>query len=180
MATITTRPMTFEEFAKLPEPQGLRYELHHGELVEMPKVRNRHAWCQERLVDLLKRIVGDAGVVFPELGFTTSGDDYRQADVAYLPRSRWNALDPKDFLRGAPDLVIEVLSPSNTISEMRDKRKLCLSNGSIEFWLIDSSQREVEVYRADRELTTYQAGQHIPLFFGQSSTISVDAIFEQV
>lgn len=43
-------------------------------------------------------------------------------------------MDPDDYLRGAPDLIIEVLSPSNTATEICDKEKLCLENGAREFW----------------------------------------------
>ena len=64
-----------------------------------------------------------------------------------MPRERWDGIE--DYLFGAPELVIEVLSPSNTASEMRDKRKLCLANGSVEFWVVDPEQREVEVSTPD-------------------------------
>lgn len=50
---------------------------------------------------------------------------------------------------GAPDLVNEVLSPSNTAAEMDDKQKLCFSNGCREFWLVNEDKKTVCVLLAD-------------------------------
>jgi hypothetical protein len=55
------------------------------------------------------------------------------ADVAYLSPDRLAAVDPDDNVCGAPDLVIEVLSPSNTVAEMNDRERICLENGAQEF-----------------------------------------------
>jgi Uma2 family endonuclease len=79
---------------------------------------------------------------------------------------------------GAPEIVIEVLSPSNTIKKMRDRRKICLENGGREFWVVDPKRREVEVSTPDGHSITYKPGQHIPLFFAAGSSTAVDAIFE--
>ena len=74
-----------------------------------------------------------------------------------------------------PTVVIEVLSPSNTIAEMLDKKILCLGNGSFEFWLVDPLHRQVEVSTPDGHSITYKSGQEIPLLFG--GCMAVDAIF---
>ena len=170
--------MTFEEFAQLPEPKGFRYELHHGELVEVTFPKMKHARVQQRLLVLLQK-AGGAGVATLELGFLTAPElDYRRADVAYVSRERWAAMTDDDFFRGAPDVVIEVLSPSNTASEMRDKRKLCLAHGATEFWVVDPEQREVEISTPDGHSVIYGAGQQIPLPFAPGSHMAVDAIFE--
>ncbi len=170
--------MTFEEFAQLPEPKGFRYELHHGELVEVTFPKMKHARVQQRLLVLLQKAAG-AGVTTLELGFVTPSElDYRRADVAFVSQERWTAMMDDDFFRGAPDVVIEVLSPSNTASEMRDKRKLCLTNGAVEFWVVDPEQREVEISMPDGHSVIYESGQRIPLSFAAGSHIQVDAIFE--
>jgi Uma2 family endonuclease len=175
MATTTTRPMTFEEFAKLPESKGFRYELHHGELVKVTYPLYPHIRVQWRLRRLLERAAGDNGLVDKEIPYRPVPENEAwSADIAYMPRERWDHIDR--YLSGAPELVIEVLSPSNTATEMRDKRKLCLENGSVEFWIVDPDQREVEVTTRDGRSVTYGPGQQIPLFFAEG-TIPVDAIF---
>jgi Uma2 family endonuclease len=179
VATTTTRPMTLAELEQLPEPKGFRYELHHGELVEVPFPKMGHWAIQQRLLHLLHAGAGKGSMVGTELGFVALLEyEYRRADVAYVAPARWAVTDPQDFFRGAPDLVIEVLSPSNTASEMRDKRKLCLENGSTEFWLVDPIQREVEVSTPDGHSLIYKSGQQIPLFFDPDTTLTVDSIFE--
>ena len=71
--------------------------------------------------------------------------------------------------------MIEVLSPSNTAAEIRDKKKLCLENGSVKFWVVDIDLGEVEVSTPDGRAMTYKSGQEIPLFFG--GRVPVSAIF---
>src|SRR6266446_5800979 len=83
-----------------------------------------------------------------------------------------------DISKGRRELVTEVLSPSNTAAEIRQKKKLCLENGSREFWVVDMDDREVEVSTPDGRTFTYRRGQEIPLFFAPGKNISVDAIFK--
>ena len=53
--------------------------------------------------------------------------------------------DPEDNIRGAPELVIEVLSPSNTAAEIYEKEQICLANGAQEFWVVDPDRRQVKM-----------------------------------
>jgi hypothetical protein len=59
---------------------------------------------------------------------------------------------------------------------MLDKRKLCLENGSREFWVVDIDHRKVEISTPDGRTITYNSGQQIPLFFA-ATALAVDAIF---
>src|SRR5271170_6756170 len=172
--------MTFEEFEKLPNhPHGLRYELRHGEPVLLPPPIHKHYRVQHRLIYLLGRTAGNTGKVGTEFGVRPRGDrDYRIADVVFLAKDRWDGIDK--YLMGSPDLVIEVLSPSNTKTEIRDKQKLCLETGSREFWIVDTDLREVEVSTPGGHSITYKSGQEIPLFFVENpggGHIAVDEIF---
>jgi len=81
----------------------------------------------------------------------------------------------ESYFVGAPELVIEVLSPSNTAAEMLDRRIPCLENGAREFWLVNAGHRQVEVSTPDGHTITYKYGQEIPLFFG--GQIPFDATF---
>jgi Uma2 family endonuclease len=57
---------------------------------------------------------------------------------------------PQDaYLMGAPDLVVEVLSPSNTVDEINDKMALCLENGCSSFWVVDPKRKRVSVTEGD-------------------------------
>src|SRR5947209_5405400 len=119
--------MTFAEFEKLPEdPRGVSYELRHGEVTELAFPKHKHHKVQLRLRSLLD-ISGLAGVISMEFGFRPAAEyEYRKADVVFISAERWNSIPDEGYMQGAPDLVIEVLSPSNTAAEMLDKRDLCL------------------------------------------------------
>jgi Uma2 family endonuclease len=177
MATTPTRLMTFAEADRLPDPPDGRYELHHGELVTVPFPKMDHYLIQSRLRDLLHDAAGESGFVGIELGFRALPEyEYRRTDVAYVSRDRWLQVKRNDFFQGAPDLVIEILSPSNTAREMLAKEQLCLENGAREFWVVDADRRQVTVSTSDGRRFTYKSGDKIPLFFG--GTLGVDAIFE--
>src|SRR5262249_53868048 len=90
---------------------------------------------------------------------------------------RWQQIDPEDWLAGAPDLVIEVLSPSNTATEINDKEKLCLEHGCREFWSVDTDLRQVKVSTPEGITTTFKAGQQIPLRIFGAGSLAVDDIF---
>lgn len=174
MATTPTRLMTFAEFEQLPDPPGGYYELHHGELVRVANPKHPHVRAQWQLRRLLESAAADAGAVTTEMPYRPLPEhESWRADVAFISKARWEAIE--DCLFGAPDLVIEVLSPSNTADELIEKRKLCLENGSREFWVVDVKRRQVEVSTPDGRTITYKSGQEIHLFFG--GRLSIDAIF---
>jgi Uma2 family endonuclease len=176
VATTPTRLMTFAEFEKLPDPPAGHYELHHGELIEVAAPNCDHFLNQQMLRDLLDKAAAGAGRAYTEVGFRVMPDhEYWVVDVAYAPIEWWTRNKGEKYFQGAPDLVIEVLSPSNTAAEMLDKRNLCLENGSREFWVVDGDHRQVEVSTPDGRTMTYKSGQEIPLSFG--GRLAVDAIF---
>jgi Uma2 family endonuclease len=178
VATAPVSLMTFAEFERLPESQSFRYELHHGELVKVAPPKQRHHSIQLRIVRLLWVASGDAGEASTEFGFRPLPEhEYRVADVAFVSRERWRGIPPDGWLQGAPELVIEVLSASNTASEILDKEQLCLENGCLEFWVVDPIRSQVKVSTSDGHMHIYKQGEQIPLFFG--GTLAVDAIFTE-
>jgi len=178
MAAIT-HLMTVEEFRKLPEDQGAVYhELRHGEPVPVTRPKLKHHFIQARLRDLLKAIAPQGSFVEYEVAFRALPEhELRVADVAYMSHERWEQADLEDNFRGAPDVVIEVLSPSNTATEIYDKEKLCLENGAKEFWVVDPDRRQVKVTTPDGQTRTWRSGQEIPLPLWGDAKVAVDAIF---
>jgi len=176
---VTTRLMTVEEFSNLPEDDGPVYhELRHGEIVPVTRAKFKHQMIQSRLRSLLGPLAPPASLVEIEVAFRALPEyELRVADVAYLAAERRAKVDPENYIQGAPDLVIEVLSPSNTAAEIYDKEKLCLSNGAKEFWVADPDRRQVKVSTPDGRTVTWQSGQEIPLPLFGGAGIAVDAIF---
>jgi Uma2 family endonuclease len=174
VAATPTRLMTFAEFQELPDPPGGHYELHHGELVKVAEPKFPHVRAQWQLRRLLEGAAGDAGIVHTEMPYRPLPDhEAWRADIAYISKARWDAID--DYLFGAPDLVIAVVAPSDTMTALFEERHVCLEAGAREFWMVSITHRQVQVSTPDGRSVTYKSGQEIPLFFG--GRLAVDAIF---
>ena len=175
MASTPTRLMTFEEFQQLPEPRSGHHELHHGELVEMGEQDLTHSRIEWVLRRLLEAALSASDAVKEELPFRPRPDhECWRADIAILSRER--LFGPERYIQGAPDVVIEILSPSNTAAEMIEKEQICLENGAHEFWIADPIRQQVRVSRSDGHSAYYKSGNAIPL--GSGATIAVDQIFQ--
>jgi Uma2 family endonuclease len=126
----------------------------------------------------LERRAGQTYWVQEELAFRPLPEhELWIADIAAVTAARWDATDDDDNLAGSPELVIEVLSPSNTVEEINDRERLCLETGCREFWVVDPKLRQVKVSKPDGLTRTYQAGQAIPLDLFGEGTLPVNEIF---
>jgi len=174
----TTSPVTFGEFERMPE-NGKRYELRHGEVIELPPARKAHSLLRKRLYELLTRRLESGFYVDVELGFRPiEGEEYWQADVAAVALERWNAVGLAGNLQGSPDLVAEILSPSNTYGEIAERERLCLAGGAAEFWLVDGKNQTVRIVRANGTFKSYAIGESIPLTSFVEASLEVAQIFE--
>jgi Uma2 family endonuclease len=132
-------------------------------VVTLTRPKMKHAKLQSRMGRLLRPQVGHLGVVESEVAFRALPEyDLRGADVAFVSRQRWDSTPDDDYLQGSPELVIEVLSPSNTKPEMAEKATLCLATGAQEFWIVDGKKKRVTVLRRE-DTIVYEIGQSIPL-----------------
>lgn len=173
----TVALMTVEEFRRLPEDPSVRRELHDGEVFEMTRPSRKHWWIQSRLVKMLEPELGTRGVVGMEVSFRPSPDhNLLAADVAYVSRERWDATPLDDDLHGAPDLVIEIASPSNTAVEFERREQLCLQNGCREFWVVYPELYSVRV-TCGSQVRRYERGDAIELTTAPGVRVAVDQIF---
>ncbi len=94
-----------------------------------------------------------SGLVFDSLGgFNLPNGASRAPDVAWVERSRWEALAPEDrrgFPPLCPDFVLELRSPTDNLAGLKAKMEEYVANGARLGWLIDPASRRVWVYRAD-------------------------------
>lgn len=170
--------ITVEEFRALPESGEFAYELHHGEVVAMTRPRSGHSGIQRRLLLILEQKASNFGLAFIELPYRPVAEfDLRVADVALVSRERWDRLDPEADLFGAPELVVEVKSPSNTRRQLQDTVSMCLGNGALECWIVDRPDRSVTVTHRDGSTTLYTSGDVVPLTAFGGDGIAVDEIF---
>ena len=175
---VATELLTVEEYRRLNLPDnGTIHELHSGRLVEMTRPKHRHIYLQHRIAELMRPIAGRFGEVMIEFPFRALPEhELRAADVAVISFDRLAAIDPDDNLHGAPELVVEVESPSNTSAELDEKEALCLANGCKEFWIVYPKRKLVRVTTADT-LRRYTDGQAITISLLGGSEIAVADIF---
>jgi Uma2 family endonuclease len=96
--------------------------------------------------------------------------------VAYVSAERFREADPNDNIRGAPELVVEVLSPSNTVAEIFEKERVCLANGAREFWVVDPDRGQIKVTTPDGRTVTWHGDAEIAVPFGSRGKIKVSEI----
>lgn len=173
---VTTGLMTVAEFLALPGDTST-LELHHGEVVDMGRAHARHRRIQNTLADLLKAVGRGRFHVYTEMPFRALPEyEVRDADVGAVTVDRWDEAEEQGAVAGAPDLVAEVISPSNLLTDMWERERLCLANGCREFWVLDPRANEVRVTTADG-VRIYREGMEIPVLILDGERIAVDAIF---
>ena len=170
--------ITVAQFRELPERGDVSYELHHGEVVAVTRPRKGHVSLQMRIMRLLDARLQSFGEVVVECPYRPVVEfEFRVADVAAVARERWDAVDPESDLYGAPDLVVEVKSPSNTRTQLQELVTLCLANGAVQCWIVDQSKQSVTVMHRDGSSAVYESGSQIPLAAFGSGPLPVDEIF---
>ena len=145
-----------EEFAKISD-NGQCRELVHGVIQMMSPAGGRHGQIALRLgAMLLQHVeVHDLGEVFAaETGFllTRNPDTVRAPDVAFVQRERIDRLDDlTGFIPLPPDLVAEVISPTDSFSHVEEKTRFWLKSGVRVVLVVDPQNRTVRVVRGTDE-----------------------------
>jgi Uma2 family endonuclease len=148
----TTTKLSFEDFQKLPEREGTRYELDEGTLLMEPSPTFFHNRVRDRIARRLSDFVEgrDLGEVTVELDFRLGRDIVRNPDVALVTTDHLRRIDINSSpVDGAPILAVEVISPSNTAQDTAKKVRQYLSSGSRSVWLVYPSLKLVEIHSAE-------------------------------
>ncbi len=151
MATKAQIKFTYEDYKSLPESETERYELLEGELVMVPSPDTEHQDIVGNLFRLLsdhvhkhrlgKVYLAPLDVVLGE----RDEEEVVQPDILYISHRRQGII-AREEIRGAPDLVIEVLSPSTAQRDRTLKKKLYARHGVQEYWIVDPKAQTLEVY----------------------------------
>ncbi|NJK74661.1 MAG: Uma2 family endonuclease [Oscillatoriales cyanobacterium RU_3_3] len=146
---------TDAEFMAL-DRDGHRYELVNGELIDMGNSGAKHGYICSILMILLGGYVRlqNLGAMFDSsTAFKMKSGNKRSPDISFMAKERLQGLDdlPDGFLEGAPDLAVEILSPSNTVEEIDRKLIEYFDNGSRLVWVVHPKQKYVLVYRSAEE-----------------------------
>lgn len=152
------RRMTYEEYRNLPGDD--RYELVEGELLLTPAPSNRHQAVLGNIYFGLRLFLAERRLPAPRvapLDVILADHTVLQPDLLYVSRERSAIVDPDGGTHGAPDLVVEILSPSTASRDLVVKRQLYGQYGVREYWIVDPKERSIEVLTQQGEgLETWQ------------------------
>ncbi len=166
MSTISTIPlMTAEDFALLPSPEdGTQQELVQGVLITMPPPSFYHGQVCSKFDRKLGGFIDDH-----RLGWITSNDSgvilahrpdtVRGPDIAFWSRERMPEPPRKGYAEIAPDLVVEVMSPSDVFTQLLRKVQQYLRAGTREVWIAVPEDRSVAVCRPGQEQVILSNGE---------------------
>lgn len=170
MAT-TEKLLTAEEFEALPN-DGKRYELIDGELREMAPTVNWHGEVESNLVIRLGGHVQAHGLGRVSCGevlfiVRRNPDRVRAADIAFIRQERVPPLEARQHIMEViPDLVVEILSKSDTIEEVNDRIDDWLGAGVRMLWIVDPYRRTVTIFRPG----------HDPVLVGEHGILEGDPV----
>lgn len=148
------RYLTYDDLCRLP-PDGNRYELFDGEVHLAPSPNTRHQEILFRLALAFRNAIQDRSrLFFSPLDVVFAPATALQPDLLLIREERRDIL--RDVVRGAPDLVLEVLSPSTSEMDRGLKMEIYARYGVGEYWIVDGATSTLEIHRLDREAGAYR------------------------
>jgi Uma2 family endonuclease len=157
MSAVTQKKLlTAEEFFLLPDPEdGSQQELVRGEIITMPPPGGMHGVSCNKAGRWIGNFVEDndrGHVTSNDTGFITERDpdSVRGPDIAFWAKERLPVV-PVGYIEIAPDMLVEVQSPSNTWKQIRAKLMEYFARGVRLVWVIAPEDRTLTIYRTPDE-----------------------------
>ncbi len=147
----TLEKKTIADYEALPE--GSPYQLVEGELVMSPAPGFEHFRSSKRVFVRLYRLIEDAGkgeVIYAPVDLYLDEENVYQPDIMVVLKGSKARITNKGVY-GAPDVVVEVLSPSTAYYDLKVKKKLYEKAGVKEYWIVDPMERSLEIYTNSEE-----------------------------
>jgi Uma2 family endonuclease len=139
--------VSYADLERAPE-DGRRYELYDGEVFVVPSPLPKHQVAAMTIVEMLRAYARDRGgfAVGSPIDIVFSEFDVLQPDVVYFSPDRAHLVDLNRVIRDAPDLCVEVLSPSTAATDRGKKMQMFARYGVREYWIVDPSAESIEIY----------------------------------
>ena len=177
---------TVDDYLAMPDEYP-RYELLEGELIERVSPTSRHQRISRQLFTALNThcAAHDLGEVFyAPLDVILSRTVVVQPDLLFISKARRAELIG-ERITGAPDLVIEILSPATSARDFNQKRKLYARHGVKEYWIVDPAPRDgtIEVQRLQGNvfstLGLFEKGQTLTASTFEGLAVDLGQVFAE-
>lgn len=149
-----------QEFENLPE--GTLCQLIDGEIIMSPSPTFYHQFVVNKILHLLNQHASerDTGYVIPSpIDVYFSEEEVFQPDIIFISRERKDII--KEKIKGVPDLVVEVLSPSTAYYDLVHKKNIYEESDVKEFWVVDTDEKSFEVYEnTDKKFVIYSKARN--------------------
>ena len=144
-----TEPFTYEEYLKLPDEPGYRFEVLEGELVKEPSPNVIHQLVSGRLqrilYDFFKEIDPEGNIFYAPLDVALDEINVVQPDLFYLSGEQKGIIS-ETHIKGAPHLIVEILSPNNKGRDRIRKLQIYQKAGVRHYWIIDPDEQSLECF----------------------------------
>lgn len=177
----------YEDYKALPESMARQYELLDGEILMVPAPTTRHQLIAGNIHAMLHvhaRRSGLGVVLSPPIDVVFGEGDAReivQPDVLFVSRPRYGIIVEAE-VRGAPDLVVEVLSPSTATRDLTYKKHLYGRYGVREYWIVDPILETLDLYASKRgsfdQPRTMRASESFSSALFEGLVISLEDVFQ--
>ncbi len=147
---------TYEDYKSLPVFENKQYELLDGELIMVPAPSTYHQKISGQIYFIIKLFVEKTGsglVFYSPIDVVLEGQegcDVVQPDIIFISKNRLDIIKEEE-IRGAPDLVIEILSPATEKKDRFYKKSLYARHGVKEYWIVDPEKKTIELYTLTEE-----------------------------
>lgn len=139
--------VSYANLERAPE-DGCRYELYDGEVFVVPSPLPKHQVVAITVAEMLRQYAREHGgfCVASPIDIVFSDYDVLQPDVIYFSSDRAHLVDLNRVIRHAPDLCVEVLSPSTASTDRGKKMQMFARYAVPEYWILDPVAESIEIY----------------------------------
>ena len=149
MPVVSTTKMTAQQFLELgQDPPGIRLELVDGEVAVSPSPIPLHSYVDTQLRTILNVHTKSKGLglIFGDVDTIFGKHDVRRPDIIYFQNSRLHLIGDK-AMTGAPDLCVEIISPSSVEVDREDKFEQYAAAKVRHYWIVDPPVKTIDAFR---------------------------------
>lgn len=140
-----SKQWTVQDYLQLEE--GLLAQLIDGELIMSPAPTTQHQRVLRRLYDLFNQ-VNHGEIFFSPIDLYLNDKNILQPDLIFISEENKSIISEKGIM-GPPEIIIEVISPSNSFVDRNTKKRKYIEFGVIEYWIVDPGNKTLEIYIDD-------------------------------